>query len=582
MNVIGDLLLLFESRDPPPAGRLGNCDWQSDVGVRSSWLQPATSEWKGFPFRTYSAPCWDIRVLGDCKLQLSTNLDGDAAELTKSANSQFGSFLVFGWNRIRREWHVWTDRFCTLHAYYAWDGTRAALGTFSPAVAAAASRRKLDWEALAGWFSFGFFPADRTQFNDMRILRPARHYVFDEMGRLLKEERYWQWWHSPDEKRSYLETVGEFGTVFAEVMADALGDGRVAIPVSGGLDSRSTVAAVNTELSHSQRLWAYSYGYTDHSVETSIARQVAQARELSFQAYTIQPYLFEKIEHVLAYTEGFQDITQARQMAVRDEIALHADTLIAALWGDVWLDEMGLAGQPNASEADVWKHALKKIRKKDSWLLKHLVLSNLGIESTESLLGDFVQAELKGLSHLNSPDFRVKAFKTEQWSFRWSIPPTRVFQSAAWPRKVFYDARLVDFFCTVPDSFMRGRQLQIDYLKRFASDLARVTWQAYDTDLYHLQHFNTWQLPKRVVKKAWRVLMRGRIVQRNWEVQFLSPNGRAGLERWLIQKGLKLHEFLPATEITMLIEDFYREPLPMQAYSLSMLLTFSAWLELYA
>ena len=59
-----------------------------------------------------------------------------------------------------------------------------------------------------------------------------------------------------------------------------------------------------------------------------------------------------------------------------------------------------------------------------------------------------------------------------------------MYQAGAFPRLPFYDTRLADFFATVPTAFVKGRRLQIDYLKRFAPDLARIKWQAYDTNLY--------------------------------------------------------------------------------------------------
>ena len=62
-----------------------------------------------------------------------------------------------------------------------------------------------------------------------------------------------------------------------------------------------------------------------------------------FQAFTIHPYLFHNLNLVLDSVEGFQDVTQCRQAAVVGEIASQADYLIAAHWGDVWLDDMGLA-----------------------------------------------------------------------------------------------------------------------------------------------------------------------------------------------------------------------------------------------
>jgi asparagine synthase (glutamine-hydrolysing) len=582
-NTIGDILILFDSQSRPSVGRVQNAEWQVWNGVPSAWLQGSTADWKGFPFQSVERAGWHVLKLGELPVLETWLPRGDFSwkEFQQKISNQTGSFIIFAWHPSDQTWHIWTDRFGTLHAYHAWDGHRAALGTFSPSVATAASQRILDWEALVAWFSFGFFPADRTHFTDLHILRPASHYVFNQIGRLLQQERYWNWSYQPDEKRSYADTVAQFGSIFSDVMADALSAGCVAMPISGGLDSRSTVTAVTPELAQGGRLWPYSYGYSADSVETQIARQVAQARGLPLQSYAIQPYVFDQIERLLAYTEGFQDVTQARQMYVRDEVAVHANLLIAALWGDVWMDEMGLADRPDASDDDTLHHALKKIRKNNGWLFEHIVQPHLGVKMLDTLLEDFVQAELLPLAHLSSPDFRVKAFKTEQWSFRWSIPPTRVFQSAAWPRKVFYDTRLVDFFATVPASFVSGRQLQIDYLKRFAPDLARITWQVYDANLYQHQHFNTWLLPKRAAKKAWRMIRGKKVVQRNWEVQFLGSGGRLGLERWLTHPGLRLHEFISPTALKKLVEEFYWQSTPALAYPLSMLLTFSTWMERY-
>ncbi len=209
----------------------------------------------------------------------------------------------------------------------------------------------------------------------------------------------------------------------------------------------------------------------------------------------------------------------------------------------------------------VLEHTLKKMFKRGrSWLLEHLATPQLGQTDPEEMVTDLVRSELASLEHIEEPDFRVKAFKTWQWSHRWSLPPIRVFQSAAWPALVFYDQRITDFFSAIPTPWLSGRQFQIDYLKRFAPDLARITWQVYDADLYQYQHFHTWLLPKRALKKAWRTLSRQTILQRNWEVQFLNPQGHAGLERWLLQPGLRLHEFTPPQALNNLLADFYSQP----------------------
>lgn len=594
-RLIGDLVILFN-----PVGvyclptRVGANSWMcEDGGTWQVWEIGTNSKWKGFPVYTAQEGYLRFWILGEfyCDIPSSSWLvkmmNGHHSEATLN-----GHFLILAHDARRDEWHVWTDRFGTIHVYYASNGNQSAIGTFFSAVAAICSHRQLNWIGLTGFFAFGFFPKDYTFFTDVQILRLASHYVFDGHGRLLRHERYWHWWHEPDYKRSYYETVEEFAEVFHTVLDDMTQSGRIAVPISGGLDSRSTVAAItrpDRQLPADLHLWSYSYGYSDDSVETRIARQVAAARNLPFQAYTIQPYLFDRIEQILAWTEGFQDITQCRQAFVRDEIAAHADYLIAALWGDVWLDDMGLVGKEHEKKGknseDDWliDYALNKMEKKGrQWLIENLCQPQLGGEKAEALLREIVREEMTKLQHIQDTDFRVKAFKTEQWSFRWSLPPIRVFQSAAFPRLVFYDTRLADFFCTVPSEYVSGRRLQIDYLKRFAPDLARITWQVYDTNLYRYQYFNTWLLPKRALKKAWRILTGKKIVERNWEVQFLCPSGRAGLEQWLLRPGLRLHEFVSPNAIRQLLDDFYRAPLENgRGYTVSMLLTFSAWLETY-
>ena len=592
MTCIGDFLITFKADRKSFPARQASSPWApaEEAGEWRVWLQPADQSWKGYPFRSVSGEGWRIWLLGEIFGLPGTDpqVEDFLREVAcgrQQPEKLNGHFLLFAWEEASRQWQVWTDRFGTLHAYYATDGQQAALGTFFPAVAAVASRRQLDWPALTGFFAFGFFPQDKTHFQDVRILRPAERYVLDGQGNLLGGQRYWQWQHMPDRTRSYDDTVAEFAHLFKDVLEEQTRESRIAIPISGGLDSRSTVAAITARDAATpppMHLWSYSYGYGDNSVETKIARQVAEARGLPFRAWSIQPYLFEHLREILSCVEGFHDLTQCRQASVVQEIASQADYLLAAHWGDVWLDDMGLAGKdPGLTKNQhVLQHTLKKMAKTGDWLLARVARSHLGGEEPEFLLLKMVEEEMKKFDHIADPDFKVKAFKTDQWSHRWTTASLRMFQAAAFPRLPFYDTRLTDFFCTVPSDFVAQRRLQIDYLKRFAPDLARIKWQVYDADLWWYRFFHTWLVPKRAAKKAWRLLTRRQITERNWEVQFLNPQGRQGLERWLCRPGLRLHDLIPLKDLSQLLDDFYQQPVESKlGYTVCQLLTFSVWLE---
>lgn len=580
---LGDLLIAFDtntSTAAPTASRTV-APWRL-ASLANGWqlyTQPQTHGWHGFPALVGETGPWRYWFLGE--------LAGDAppaaavVDLLHGRSTEAalnGQFLLFAWHELAREWHIWTDRFGTLHAYHAADGRRAAIGTLFAAVADAASGRELDWDGLTGLFSLGFFAGDRTYYRDLRILRPATHTVLDSYGRLLRSRRTWHWQHAPNRARSFDDTVAAFADCLHTIVDEQTSHGRVALPISGGLDSRSLVAALGSR--HARPLQAYSYGYAPDSVETQIAARVARVADLPFQRFTVPTYLFDRLAAVTAQVEGFQDVTQTRQAGIIDQFAGQIDAILGGHLGDLWLDDMGIVG--NASPDVVLDTAVSRMQKGGrDWLQTHLLQPQLGPRRPSDLVRDQVAAELQPLAAIADADYRLKALKTDQWVFRWTNASLRAFQSVAFPRLPFYDARLADFISTVPVEMLSGRRLQIAYLCRFAPDLARITWQQYDANLFRYQHFHTWQLPRRALKKAWRTLMQHHVIERNWEVQLLGDHGRGGLERWLLRPGLLLHELVTPAAIAELLAGFFANPrIDKRGYTVSMLLTFSSWLEL--
>jgi hypothetical protein len=582
----GDLLVVFGDQGASIRGRDGDGDWSLEFAGEGWKLlsRPPSARWRGFPMRTVRSGGWRLWRLGET-YGAPADENGFLLEIAsgrRPARDLNGHLLLVGWNEDDQQWHVWTDRFGTIHVYTGSRGSNAAIGTFYPAVAAASgSARKLDWSALAGYFALGFFPGTRSFFEDVKIQRPATHAVFDRSGRPVAEERYWSWRHEPDSRLTYGEAVDEFASVLHGVLDEQSAGGRLAVPVSGGLDSRTTVAALTRkDALNVSSLWSYSYGYSRDSVETTIARQVAEARSLPFEALTIEPYLFERLGVVLASVEGFQDVTQSRQATITQRLAAGADAVVAAHWGDVWHDDMGLADRPGATSTEVLEHALSKTAKRGRrWLLDELVAPHLG-EAPESIVRRLVAEELDRLPPIADADFRLKAFKTEQWSFRWTLASIRMHQAGAFPRLPFYDTRMSDFFARLPTEYVRGRRLQIDYLKRYAPDLARIRWQAYDTNLYRYRYFDSLLLPSRAFKKAKRLWKGTTAVERNWEIQFSGESGRRDLEAAL--RGARLGGLVAWPRVQDLLDAFYGSPLEEgRGYTVSMLLTLSSWLEAY-
>jgi len=576
---IGDILIIFQDNEKElPTRSTSPWEKKSSYGNAHVWMTEPDEGWCGFPLTTYQDKRWQIWALGEFYGEKTPDLP---RALEKSADLN-GHFIIFAYEHPEKRWHILTDRFGTLHAYLAGEEKRAALSTFSPAVAEAASTKRLDWDALAGFFTFGFFLGHETYWKDVRILPPATHLVLDDAGQYLAHDPTWTWHHNPNPSMVYEDALKGFANCFETVLKDHVRGKSVALPLSGGLDSRSTlIPLTRPDFKDSANLFPFSYGYTKDSAETRIARQLALKRDLDLHTWTIQPYLFDNIEWIMAAVEGFQDLTLCRQAYVVNDLAQRATHVLAAHWGDVWMDDMGFLGtSTDVSDNLLAQKLIRKFTKHGSDVLlelfKDILPHDMDAQNTT-----LIEEELRSLCQIQDLDFKVKAWKTQNWSFRWTLTSLRMYQTGVFPLLPFYDHRLTDFFCSVNSEILRGRQLQIDYIKQNASDLAEITWQPYDANLYQSKFYTTWLLPKRALKKLWRLTARKKVIQRNWEVQFLNSRGRTGLEQRLLSKGLKLHNFIPQKKLESFLREFYIRPDAANGYAASMLLTFSAWLEQY-
>jgi hypothetical protein len=521
---------------------------------------------------------------------LSYGVEGDTATCLKRVLADWethtirydrlnGRFVLIFWDKRAEAWSLVTDRVGAMHSYMVRQGERClAIGSDLFTLAQQASTRQLDWQAITSFLALGFFLDNRTYFGDVQILWPRSIYRIGAQGDVQEHRYYWQWHHTVDTRRSYTETVAAYDTLLRQAVKRCVVHGRIMLPISGGLDSRSLAAVLPGDAN----VQAYSYGYAADSIETSIAAQVARARHLPFTVHIIRPYLFDRLAEIVQALHGSQDVTQARQTSVNAWVGERADAVMTGLWGDVWCDQMGLAdGLPEGTTTAA--HALKKFQKRGrAWLLENVNAPRIDSASAAERLAESIAAGIGAFDSIADPDFQVKAYKTSRWAFRWSNASLRGFEIGAPPRIPYYDVDLIDFFCTVPTAFVRDRRLQIDHLKRYAPDLARIRWQSADANLY-LARYGYWiGLPRRAFNKARRILTGARAIQRNWEVQLSPASGQEGLQAWLVQPGRKVHEFVSPEAVSNLLDEFFKRPGAANGYTVSILLTFSAWLEIAA
>lgn len=153
-----------------------------------------------------------------------------------------GDFCFTLWDDERRRLIAARDRLGVRPLFHAdIDNSRIV----SDSLAWLAQRlpsRPLDDRWVADFLCIGYcFDAERTAFQNVNRLAPAHLLVIDEVGQ--KVRRYWR---LVVDQPMYLRRSRDYSERFLELMAlsiaDRLGDGRVGVSMSGGLDS-TTLAA---------------------------------------------------------------------------------------------------------------------------------------------------------------------------------------------------------------------------------------------------------------------------------------------------------------------------------------------------
>jgi len=564
---------LARSGDPTPPSRLGTA-WTVAL-VHDGWTLQIAAPTGSALVETARTGDWSAWLFGDL-LRYRDDPDRpierfvtDLAIGRATASSLNGSFVVLALHRSTGEWHLWTDRLGTLPAYVASDGGDTVVSTFFQA-AVGDRRRELDRLGLAGFARLGMFLGDHTWVEGVRAVRPATHHVMGPDGSNAAEERYWQWWHQPRPDRPTNDTLAAFDDALSAIVDDHARRGRLVVPLSGGLDSR-TVFAVATR-DHPDHVAALSYGYWAESPEIRIPRAIARARGVALRELVVPDYLFDRLDTVLDAVEGFSALCFTRQIGALDGFVDLGDRVVGAHWGDVWFDDFGASGLDGDALTD---RAVALLAKPGGAHLQQLLRPGLADVDVDAELRRLVEAELDRVPDLTDADMRIKAFKTDQWSARWTIPGTCAYRAALPLALPFYDNRMVDFFLTVPTEVLSGRRLQIEYLKRYHPDLASIPWEATGRSLFTADDSPTVRRVRRVASKARRRLARTPAISRNWEVQYGSPVAHAEVSRRL---GALPCDLVEPAAVANVLADWQRHPNGANGYEVDMLVTIAAML----
>lgn len=433
---------------------------------------------------------------------------------------------------------------------------------------------ELDKKAICIFAATGFFLGTDTYWKDLKVLAPATINTIDAQGFLIDSKPWFEWYYNPRDI-SFETALEEFTELFERICAEQAGDKPVILPLSGGLDSR-TQAVAFSKLKNP--ITAYSYSFKDGFPESAIAKKIAEVYDFDFKEFIVEPgYLWPKLEELAALNHCYSDFTHPRQMMVLEEFRKMNGVFSLGHWGDVLFDRGAAKGTTQDQELP---QLYKKMVKKGGLELATALWQAWELEgSFDEYLKLRMQTMLNTIK-IENASAKVRAFKSMSWAPRWTSVNLCVFEAAHPIELPYYDDRMCEFICTIPEEHLADRKLQIEYIKQQSPQVAKITWEAqrpYNLYNYH-NNKSPNNLPYRVVNKLKRMTqekMGKPYIQRNWELQFLGMEHDEKLQEQLF--GENLHPFLPKELLVRFYNNFKTRDMVEYSHPLSMLLTLAVW-----
>lgn len=446
----------------------------------------------------------------------------------------------------------------------------------APTFAKINGKRELNKEAICVFAATGFFLDQDTYWKDEVVLRPGQIHKFDENSCLENSTPYFKWHYTPQEI-SFEEALDQFTALFEKIVDEQVQDKKVILALSGGLDSRSQAAALHYL---GKKVSAYSYRFDGGYSETKLARSISEVCQFSFQEFTIKKgYLWDKLEELARINGCYSEFTHPRQMAIIDEYEAMGELFSLGHWGDVLFDK----GAPSELlESQLLPLILKKVVKKGGMELAQELWQHWKLSGTfQAYLSSRIQVLLDAIEieHIGA---KMRAFKSMYWAPRWTATNLAVFSEARPISLPYFDNRMCEFICTIPEAYLADRKLQIAYINKRSRALAKITWQ--DHKPYNLLNYHKNKSPQNLpyrlgnkLRRETKALFGKPYIQRNWELQFLGEENEKRLEGYLF--GASLTKLVDRGLIERLYKKFKDGDSVYYSHSVSMLLTLALKME---
>jgi asparagine synthase (glutamine-hydrolysing) len=340
---------------------------------------------------------------------------------------------------------------------------------------------KPDLEILVGFLAFNKIRlGNRTLIEEISVFPPASLCSLDLQSGMMKQNIYWQLRYNDESSPESFSAnrIAEIVDCYRAAMnqrSQTWQNARVGVSLSGGLDSRTMIAALNKELK--QNISAHTYGLSD-SDEVVLAVKVAETAGIKSFVYPLDaPDYTAFAEKILDSSDELDIFVQAAQLKFLREAEARIDVLMTGIDLDVTLG--GIYLEPDIMAAN----SLEKIF--DLIKLKNVVFGEIDLQRvlmpslwTQVAGGTYRMAyDLLNALPQENPAASYDLF-INQFSMRRIImlryAQNRTYLETASP---MYDYDFIDLICALPINQRAKHASFIPFLKSLSTPLSEITYQ---------------------------------------------------------------------------------------------------------
>lgn len=367
------------------------------------------------------------------------------------------------------------DRYGLRPHYYAVNNDKLL---FAPEVKAILQdkdfKKELNDETVADFFAFGEILGNKTFFKEIEVLPPASILTYEKGEISIKQ--YWNFNYEPDYSKTEDEFVDELVITFKKAVAIRMKDNNhCGVSLSGGLDSRSVVAAI--EKNKRKDVLAFTFGPLDCD-EVKIAKKVADITGLMHKIIEITPeIIIDNSENEILYSDGMDYVGVSyippTHKVVKD---INIDVVFDGVAFDLTLGGSYLTEEiVNIKNKD---ELLRILYAKQRFFSK-IEFSKLFVDEYYNKIRHYpllcFEKEFNAVNGTH-PGNCCDHFFLQNHVRRWTIGGHILIRTCIENSVPTYDNNLVDIILNIPPELRLNHRIYRKFLKNLSPELSRIVY----------------------------------------------------------------------------------------------------------